>query len=212
MKTRNQRIKAVLRFVFFLSAIVLIGCDTSENSEEPTEDAGVDSYDDMANDMNDASDGVAEDMSHRFVVRIEYVSQAAPYLQSGVFNTPQGDMEPGPAIPGKSYTFSFHSAAGNKLSFATMFVKSNDLFIAPNDQGIELFPNGSALSGDITDSILLWDVGTEVNEYPGTGPSQPLRQAGPDRGDDEDGDVSEVDDGFNYPSVDELVKITIAVE
>ena len=54
--------------------------------------------------------------------------------------------------------------AGDYLSFATMFVQSNDLFYAPSDRGIALFPNGLALEGDITDLVELWDAGTEFNE------------------------------------------------
>ncbi|MCT4646667.1 MAG: spondin domain-containing protein, partial [Carboxylicivirga sp.] len=74
-----------------------------------------------------------------FKVTIENVSEAKEFLQSGVFNTPVGANEPGGAGPGHSYEFSFYAGPGHKVSFATMFVKSNDLFYAPSGTGIELY-------------------------------------------------------------------------
>jgi len=42
-------------------------------------------------------------------------------------------------VPGGSYQFNFTANPGEKLSLATMFVQSNDLFYAPNGMGINLF-------------------------------------------------------------------------
>ena len=52
----------------------------------------------------------------------------------------------------------------------TMMGQSNDWFYGPNESGIELFKNGQPISGDITSQIILWDVGTEVDQEPGIGP------------------------------------------
>ena len=94
-----------------------------------------------------------------------------------------------------------------------MFVQSNDLFYAPNGMGIKLFnQNGSPVVGDITSQIIFWDAGTEMNELPGFGLNQAPRQSGPDTGADENGTVRLVNDGFNYPSVSEVIRVTITNE
>ncbi len=131
-------------------------------------------------------------------------------IHSGVFTTPEGADGPGPLFPGSSYTFTFQAAPGERLSFATMFVQSNDLFFAPDEMGIALFDDeGKPLSEDVTDAVLLWDAGTEVNEEPGVGPNQAPRQAGPNTGEDEMGVVRPVDDGYSYPDVDDLIRVTV---
>ena len=57
--------------------------------------------------------------------------------------------------------------------------------------------------------VLLWDAGTEVNELPGIGPNQAPRQAGADTGDTENGAVRQVNDGYGYPDVDQVIRITL---
>src|SRR5215467_10049948 len=37
----------------------------------------------------------------------------------------------------------------------------------PAGSGIELFKNGTPISGDITSQIILWNAGSEVNHEPG---------------------------------------------
>ncbi len=134
----------------------------------------------------------------------------APVLDFGVFNTPTDAEEPGPALPGAAYSASFVAQPGEHLSFATMLVQTNDLFFAPTEEGIALFDeDGAPVTGDITEQILLWDAGTEVNEEPGVGENQAPRQAGPDTGDDEMGVVMVVDDGFEYPAVADLITVTL---
>ncbi len=128
---------------------------------------------------------------------------------SGAFNTPVGAAGPGPLLPGGSYEFTFEASEGESLSFATMFVASNDLFYAPDGAGISLFSGGSPVSGDVTGQILLWDAGTEVNERPGVGDDQVMFQSGPDTGPDENGDVVEVDDGYTYPSTASIIRVTL---
>ena len=107
---------------------------------------------------------------------------------SGVFTTPVGADGPGPLTPGNAYEFTFVARPGDRLSFATMYVQSNDLFLAPGDTGIALFTDDrQPISGDITDQIGLWDAGTEVNEQPGVGANQAPRQAAANTGVDEGG-------------------------
>jgi hypothetical protein len=133
---------------------------------------------------------------------------------SGIFNTPVGDAGPGAATPGKAYEFTVTATPGDRLSFATMFVQSNDLFYAPRGYGIPLFlPGRGPVSGDVTHLVKLWDAGTEVNQEPGLGLDQAPRQDGPDTGETEHNDQGFSDhrdnDSFEYPSTDEVIKVTI---
>jgi len=122
---------------------------------------------------------------------------------SGVYNTPDGGGGPAPLLPGDSYTFTIAGTESDYLSFASMLGKSNDLFFAPNDMGIKLFKGLVPVSGDITGEVMLWDTGTEPNEYPGAGIHQ-----GPG-GTSENGVVMQVNDGFTYPAVNQMMKVTI---
>jgi len=137
-------------------------------------------------------------------------------MAAGVFNTPVGATDPAPAFPSDSYSFSITAMVGYNLSFATMFVQSNDLFIGPDGAGIALFDeNDSPISGDITMYVNLWDAGTEVNQEPGIGGHQAPRQADKNTGTDEMGSVmkiSDIDDGYTYPAASDVLKITITAE
>lgn len=147
-----------------------------------------------------------------FTVTIENVSKTYDFFQSGVFSTPMGESEPGPALPGHSFSFSFHAGKGHYLSFATMYGISNDLFYAPVGEGIALYDDNGPVTGDITSMIRLWDAGTEVNEEPGVGPNTGPQQNGPDTGTAENGTVREignVNDGYTYPPVADNIKVML---
>ena len=144
-----------------------------------------------------------------FTVTIANISDAPAYTTSGVFNTPVGANGPGAILNGDAYEFSFHANEGARLSFALMYVQSNDLFLAPSSTGIELFSGGVALSGDVTDQIMLWDAGTEVNEAPGVGANQAPRQSGANTGSTEAGPVQLVNDAFTYPTIANLVAVSV---
>ena len=126
----------------------------------------------------------------------------------GIFDTPIGGDKPSPIFPGGAFEFTFMATKGMKLNLTMMYGQSNDLFYAP-DASIDLFANGKALSGDITDKFLLWDAGTEVNQAPGLGGDQGQRQKGPNTGADENGVVRLVKDGFAYPETQNVLRITI---
>ena len=146
-------------------------------------------------------------------------------LHAGVFNTPVGADGPGVVLPGSAgmmgamppggaYEFEVKAAPDTPyLSFATMFVQSNDLFVGPGEAGIALFDmDGMAMEGmqDVTADLELWDAGTEFNEEPGVGPDQAPRQSGANTGRPEiGGTVRVVDDGYSYPNASALVKVTI---
>jgi hypothetical protein len=137
------------------------------------------------------------------------LSGATGVTDAGAFDTPEGASGAGPATPGAAYAFTITAVPGDRLSLATMYVQSNDLFFAPAESGIDLFPGGTALSGDVTGMVLLWDAGTEVNEQPGVGLHQAPRQSAPDTGPAEGGDVRQVNDGFSYGAVSDHVRVTI---
>jgi hypothetical protein len=122
---------------------------------------------------------------------------------TGIYNTPEGAAGPGPLFPGESYTFTVEANVGDYLSFASMLGKSNDLFFAPGEKGIRLFTGNHPVSGEVTNQVMLWDAGTEVNEYPGAGINQ-----GPG-GTDESEPVMVVNDGFPWPSVSQVIRVTI---
>ncbi|MDR6775603.1 spondin domain-containing protein [Azospirillum sp. BE72] len=120
----------------------------------------------------------------------------------------EGRLNSGPLIPG--FGVQVTAGPGDRLSFATMFVQSNDSFYGPKDGGIDLFDrDGMPISGDLTERVVLYDAGTELNEPPGAGPNQAPRQKHPDTGPSESRDVRPVDNGFEYPAVPAVIKVTV---
>jgi hypothetical protein len=131
-------------------------------------------------------------------------------VHSGVVTVPSGDKGPGPITPGKAFEFTISAAPGQRLTLAMMFGQSNDLFYAPGAKAIALFDaKGQPLSVDITSQLQLWDAGTEVNEELGLGPNQAPRQAAPNTGTAEKGKVMLVKDRYKYPSVREVVRVSV---
>lgn len=120
-------------------------------------------------------------------------------FMADVFNTPVGADAPGPIGPGAAYEFVIAAYPGQYVTFATMFVQSNDWFFAPGAEGIMLFDaDGNPISGEITDQVYLWNAGTEVDQTPGEGADQAPRQAGPNTGEDEQVPVTRVEGFSDY--------------
>ena len=126
----------------------------------------------------------------------------------GIFLMPVSGNGAAPIFPGEKYEVSFKASPGDMLSFATMLVQSNDIFVAP--EGIALFNNQQPIGGDITNQLKIWDAKTEVNEFPGAGKNQAPRQTGADTGVDETGTVEEVNDGFTYPAIADIIRVSIS--
>ncbi len=163
-----------------------------------------------ASDLGEGLENVAEDGDPGALATA--LQSKSGVTSSALFNTPVGAAGPGPAVPGGAYEFNFTAEEGDYFTFATMFVQSNDLFYTFPEGGIALFNSGVAISGDMTSQVLLYDAGTEVNEFPGAGLSQVIRQSSPNSGVDENGvvtDVFTVGDGFTYPDVGDIIMVTI---
>jgi hypothetical protein len=137
-------------------------------------------------------------------------------ITAAVFNTPVGAAGPGPILPGSKYQFTFTASPGDALSFATMLAATNDVFFGPKDTGIALFDAAQKpLTGDITAQLSLWDCGTEGNEQPGIGPNTVTNQLAVDTGTAGEGKVqllTKVNDGFTYPAVDSVLKVTVTAQ
>ena len=131
-----------------------------------------------------------------------------PSSYANAFNTPDGASSPAPIFFGESYSFTFTAQSGDVLSWATMMIQSNDWVVGGNN--IALFENGAPVSGDVTALMAIYDAGTEVDEYPGAGPNQAPRQAGPNTGMDENG-VVELENTIpaNVPALADMIRITI---
>ncbi len=152
----------------------------------------------------------ADDGAQRFIISVDNIAHF-PFKDSGVFNTPVGATEPGPAFPGDAYQWTFYGDPGDNLTFATMFVQSNDWFFGPGLAGIPLYDdNGNPHTGDVTDYVYLWDAGTEIDQPVGEGPDQAPRQAGPDTGASDPIKRVRLVRSHEIPAVNELVQVALA--
>lgn len=162
-------------------------------------------------DFGEGLEAIAEDGSPAMLG--ESLMGKANVENSGVMNMTVGSTDPGPVFPGSMYEVSFDAVPGDRLTFATMLAATNDLFYGPSDEGIALFDtNENPVTGDVSSQIYLWDAGTEVNEEPAIGPNTVTNQAGSNTGIEENGNVrriSEVNDGFTYPSTQSIIRVTI---
>jgi len=112
--------------------------------------------------------------------------------------------------PAQQYRFLITAPQGERLSLAMNFVQGNDIFVSTPDAGIALFDEaGQARSGDITAEFVLYDAGTEINQAPGLGADQTARQPRENTGATESGVVQPVNDGFVYPSVGAMLRVTV---
>lgn len=135
-----------------------------------------------------------------------------------------GGMVPAlePGMPGESVTFTVTASPGDRLSFLTMYVQSNDYFYGFSDDGLALFDgSGTPVSGDVTNQVVLYDAGTEVDEEPGVGPTQKPRQdpMAVDVGQAEPNGVVQsvvaagasggTNDTYSYPPSAQVIRVTI---
>jgi hypothetical protein len=141
-----------------------------------------------------------------FEVTVVGIAPNYPYFTSGgvVLNAPLGASE--------SQSVQFYAPPGMKLSFACMYLPSNDLFFAPMGAGLELFDSqGQPIVGDRTSEAALWDAGTEVDQTLGQGEAQPANQAAPNQGEaDSNPNVRLAQDTYpDLPAVDTLIGVIV---
>ena len=142
----------------------------------------------------DGLEGLAED------------GNAEPFIEH--LTAMPGVIEAGLFVPGQSFEVTVRP--GERLAFAAMFVQSNDTFVATDPQGFALFDqNKRPLAGEVTDAIHYWDAGTEIDETPGVGPNQAPRQASPNSGPAENGNVDMQNNEFTYPAIAAVVQASI---
>ncbi len=114
----------------------------------------------------------------------------------------------GPISADGLYTFTVVTTRTDAhLSWATMFVESNDIFVGPGQNGMPLFEIGVPRRGDVTADVQLWDAGTERNQAPGMGPHQPMRGMG--IGFPEKGVYTATDSTRSLPAAPAIGKIEI---
>lgn len=118
-----------------------------------------------------------------------------------------------PLAPGATASFVFNASPGSVLSFASMVVETNDVFVGLEKNHVDLFDGrNEPLSGPLV--MALFDAGTEVNQVPGSGGAQAPRQSAPNTGAEESHPVallSERQDGFDYPAAAQLLQVSLEV-
>lgn len=139
-------------------------------------------------------------------ITIENVLDSKPLVQSGTF---KGAGTPPVIFPGQSVSFTISAAKSQRLSFATMYGWSNDLFFAPANPGIQLYnDDGSPVTGDVSAQIRLWDNGTRVNQAPGMNVTHPGTAESAGKNIKE---VAGMDDyGNTYLPASQLMKVSLA--
>ncbi|GAB3026185.1 hypothetical protein GCM10027051_33710 [Niabella terrae] len=141
-------------------------------------------------------------------ISIENVLDGKPLVESGRF---KGNGTPPVILPAQSVSFSFYAAKNQRLTFATMYGWSNDLFFAPENPGIRLYnDDGMPISGDVSEQIKLWDNGTRMNQTPGAAVMHPGTAETTPKNIKE---VNGMDDfGNNYLPASRLMQVSLKYE
>lgn len=128
-----------------------------------------------------------------------------------VFTSP-GGPDDGPGLfAGERTVFEFQAEEGEDLQIVTMLVQSNDLFLAFDGDGLDLFGTfGDPIDGVVTDELVVYDAGTEVDEDLGLGENQPLNTPGViDVGDAENAEIEEGEFVVDVPDLEDFVRVII---
>jgi len=143
-------------------------------------------------------------MTQTSTISIENVLDSRPLVQSGTFRGQNAPI----IASGESVSITFSASKNQRLTFATMYGWSNDLFFAPANPGIKLYnDDGTPITGDVSEQLKLWDNGTRVNVEPGMGITHPgVAESSPKN----IKEVVGVDDyGNTYPAASDMVKLTL---
>ncbi|MCQ9635170.1 spondin domain-containing protein [Chryseobacterium sp. WG23] len=121
---------------------------------------------------DDSDNYMMGDMSFERTITFENVVTPKDFVESGSF---QGTGQP-VILPGQSVSIKFSAGKAQSLMFSTMYGASKDWFFASKQPGIKLFDNnGTAITGDVSSEVLLWDNGTKDN-MTGLAESKPIMQ------------------------------------
>jgi hypothetical protein len=129
-------------------------------------------------------------------------------------NDPMGEVPGAPPIaPDGAFEFEVTAEPGQRFTFASMYVPSNDVFVSP-ETGIEFYDDGTPVSGRVTADFGLWDAGTEGNGQPGVDPTGAPAQAnnGGARAGATEGVVarlSGINDAYEYADATDVVHVTV---
>ena len=130
-------------------------------------------------------------------------------FEAKIFDTPLGSGSAKPAAAGESYSFTFTAQPGQKLTFATMYITSNDLFLSRIEAGIDLYKDEEPVEGEIINRIILVDAGTEENQVIGAGADQADRQGSPNTGARDPNTLVRLYGGNDAEEIEDLVRVTI---
>jgi hypothetical protein len=114
-----------------------------------------------------------------------------------------GPIDP-PIAPNDTVEIYLDASGGDYFTMMAALRQANDLFYTLGPEGIPLYEGGEPVERTVrSDEFMLYDAGTEVNEEPGVGQNQLIRQQNNfQAGEDESAGIrpiSEVNDGFEYP-------------
>jgi len=120
---------------------------------------------------SDSDNNMMMDMAFQRTITFENVVTPKDFVESGSF---QGTGTPPIILPGQSVSVTFSAGKTQALMFATMYGASKDWFFASQQPGIKLFDsNGTAITGDVSSSVRLWDNGTK-DDTTGQAESKPI--------------------------------------
>lgn len=128
-----------------------------------------------------------------------------------VFESP-GGPDGGPHLfAGERVVIEFRAERGQDFQFVTMLMQSNDLFLAFDGGGFDLFDIfGQPREGDITDAVTVFDAGTEVDEPLGQGDGQPLAPGAVfGAGTPDDDPITEGEFVLDLEDVDDMIRVIL---
>jgi len=123
-----------------------------------------------------------------------------------------GGPDGGPDLyAGERVVLEFVAEPGDDLQFVSSLLQSNDLFVAFDGGGLDLFDIfGDPREGNVTDEVAIFDAGTEVDEILGQGDAQPLSPNSTlGAGTPENAEVTQGEFAQDVPAVEEFIRVII---
>ncbi len=149
-------------------------------------------------------------------VKTDLLNNMSGIFDNGEFVAPGGPDNGAALFMGESSMFMISAKPGDKLQIVSMFVQSNDWFYSFGEGGLALFNGTTAITGDVTSKLLLYDAGSELDEAPGLGitqkpDQQPMQMnIGPDDGTTTITDAMVRHSGtFIIPATNIVIRVTV---